>query len=306
MKIYIKTCFLLFSLFFTGCSDSKIGLFVKSFIFPISHETIHLEDQTTSLYYTIKKGKDPKTLLFFISGSGYTSLQYFLGNYFDELNADVEIFALQKRTVSNRTTGMFGKPDRFDTENIFDHWVKDNLFFIRKILSEKRESDKKVILFGVSEGATVAAKLTTLIPEVTHLVVLGSGGYEQSEELKRSFAGYEIDFEEVYEEIRKNPEDVNREFLGNPFKYWSHILFVNPMMFYSEISIPILLGIGDKDESVPVESARFLKHEFERLGKPNLKYIEFFDCNHVLTDLNQKSHRKEFFDEMITWSNMSS
>ncbi len=182
MKRY-KTIYLLaFSLFLTGCAGSKAGLFFQSIISPVPYESIELEDRKTYLYYKIEKGKNPKALIFFISGSGHTSLQYYLSDYFEEFDANVEVFALQKRTVSNRTTGMLGKPDNFDMENTFENWVNDNHFFIRKVLSDKRDDDKKIILFGVSEGATVAAKLTTLIPEVTHLVILGSGGFEQSEE----------------------------------------------------------------------------------------------------------------------------
>jgi len=302
----MKTHLLIISLFIlTGCAGSKANLFFQSIFSPTSYEIIELEDKTTSLYYRIEKGNDPNTIIFFIPGSGHTSLQYYLSDYFKEFDANVEIYSLQKRAVSNRATGMFSKPDDFDKENIFENWVSDNLVFIRNILSVKLDNDKNIILFGVSEGATVVAKLATLIPEVTHLVVLGGGGYEQSKELEISFAEYQINFENVYQEIKKSPEEIKKTFLGHPYRYWSHILFVNPMEFYSKIQIPILLAIGKKDENIPVESARFLQKEFDRLKKTNFKYIEYENCNHVLIDSNQKSHRKDFFEEIINWSKIN-
>ena len=257
------------------------------------------------MYYEIEK-KDTKksnAIIFFISGSGYSSLQYYLKPYFKNLNFNTKIYALQKRNISNRTTGIFEKPNNFDKENIFGNWVKDNTYFINKIISKEENRDKDIILFGVSEGANVAAKVTTLIPRITHLVILGSGGLAQSEELQMLYPKHKDKIKDVFTDIHKHPNSTQKEFLGHPYIYWSNILFEDPMNYYSKINIPILLAIGEKDKSVPVESARFLIDEFKKLKKSNLKYIEYKNCNHILTDNNQKNHKKDFFKIMVDWYN---
>ncbi len=257
------------------------------------------------MYYEIEKkdAKKSNAIIFFITGSGYSSLQYYLKPYFENLDLNTKIYALQKRNISNRTTGVFKKPNNFDKENIFSNWVKDNTYFINKIISKEENKDKDVILFGVSEGATVAAKVTTLIPRITHLVILGSGGLPQSEELQILYPKYKDNFKDIFADIRKHPNSTQKEFMGHPYIYWSNVLFENPMNYYSIINIPVLLVIGEKDKSVPVESARFLRDEFKKLKKSNLKYIEYKNCNHILTDNNQRNHKKDFFKIMVDWYN---
>ena len=293
---------LLFILIFTGCS-SKLNLFVKSFVQPIPYSTIVLEDGTKTLYYEIEKKSAHKSnaIIFFITGSGYASLQYYLKPYFENLDLNTKIYALQKRNISNRTTGIFEKPKRFDKENIFDNWVKDNAYFIHKIISKEENRDKEIILFGVSEGATVAAKVATLVPRVTHLVILGSGGLPQSQELKILHPKYKEQFTKIFADICKHPNSTKKDFMAHPYIYWSHILFENPMEYYAKINIPILLAIGEKDKSAPVESARFLRDAFRKLKKSNLKYIEYKNCDHILTDNHQVNHKKAFFKAMVDW-----
>lgn len=200
LKCVIAICgFLLF----TGCT-SKAGLFVKSFTNPTPYHEFTLEDGTKSLCYEIEKNstKSSNTIIFFITGSGYSSLQYYFKHYFEDLDFGTKIYALQKRGVENRTTGLLSKPAHFDGENVFENWVHDNRFFIEHIMAKPENREKEVILFGVSEGANVAAKIASTTNAITHLVIVGSGGLSQAEELKLLYPKQKNQFEEIYEDIQ--------------------------------------------------------------------------------------------------------
>lgn len=67
------------------------------------------------------------------------------------------------------------------------------------------------------------------------------------------------------------------------------------------LDIPILLAVGEKDQSVPVVSARYLRDAFSRLEKSNLTYIEYENSNHVLVDQNGYDHKKALFETMVDW-----
>jgi pimeloyl-ACP methyl ester carboxylesterase len=290
-------------LIFTGCS-SKTTLFVQSIVSPVSYKSITFEDNASSLYYTLHKGKHPKTVIFFIPGSGYSSLQYYFKEYFKDFHAPADIYALQKRHIQNRTTGLLGKPKYFDRDNTFTQWITDQKYFIHTVLNSYPDRYTKVILLGISEGATVAVKLSLNLPQVTHLAILGGGAYAQGKELRILYKNQGIDFDTIYADIHRHPHSLKRNFLGHPYRYWSPILSVEPMRFYEQINIPVLAAIGEKDQNTPVESARFLKESFQTLNKKNLTYLEYSGCDHFLNDADGINHKKEFFDALIRWSNI--
>jgi esterase/lipase len=72
---------------------------------------------------------------------------------------------------------------------------------------------------------------------------------------------------------------------------------IDPLPHFLKLNIPILIGIGEKDESVPVESARFLEAKFKEAGKDNLIVRVYPGSNHRLSG-NGVSHRSEFFAEV--------
>lgn len=64
-----------------------------------------------------------------------------------------------------------------------------------------------------------------------------------------------------------------------------------------QINIPIFVGIGSGDESVPVESARFLESKFSEQGKHNLIVKVYPGADHRL-NANGVSYRSEFFAQL--------
>jgi pimeloyl-ACP methyl ester carboxylesterase len=278
-------------------------MFVSGNIKPLKLHEVTFDDGYTSGFYTIQKGAAPEinTLLFFVGGSGNVSHNYYLQKYFEEMHGHISIYALQKRYVGQREIGLFGASGSFYKYNHYAQLVQDQKEFIQYILANSDHVGKKIIIFGVSEGGNIAAQLASEIAEITHLMILGSGGMIGIDEFKLWGDKHGIDFEKINKEVERFPDSVEKKVLGQTYKYWASILPVDPMASLKKLEIPIFAAFGESDEMVPVESVHFLRDEFKRQGKENLTVKIFPDCNHVLDDSAGKNHRGELFRLAARW-----
>ncbi len=280
-----------------------MGMFISANINPLESAEIKFKDGHTSSFYTVQKGNasETDTLLFFIGGSGNVSHNYYLRTYFEELPGNITIYALQKRYVGHRETGLFEPSSLFHEYNHYPQLVQDQKEFVQYILSNTDYTAKRIIIFGVSEGGNIAAKVSSEIHEITHLILLGSGGMMGIEEFKLWGNRHNMDFEQISQAVAKYPNSIGKMALGHTYKYWSSVLSVDPMDSLEKLEIPIFAAIGENDEMVPVESLYFLSNEFIRREKKNLTVKIFPDCNHVLNDSTGKSHRGELFQLAARW-----
>lgn len=295
-----------FTMLLMACNSLKyMGYICDATFSPPQKKTMVMEDGYASTYFSIQKGKGKADkVIFLISGSGYNSIKYYLKSYFSTLDGNYKIFALQKRYISSWTTELFRKPSMpFNEFNYFDLWVKDQNYFINKILSDERNIYEKMILFGVSEGGTTAAKVAAVNDKISNLVIVGSGGLKFEEELRILIknSGMALDLDIIYTDIKENPNNIERSFYGHPYKYWNSVLFIDPMEFYNKITVPILVAQGEHDKSTPIESGRFLRDEFNKQGKTNLTFIEYKGADHTLKSADGKEGLKDFFEKMNEW-----
>ncbi len=295
-----------FTMLLMCCSSVKyMGYICDATFSPPKKNTIVMEDGYTTTYFSINKGKGkPDKVIFFISGSGYNSIKYYLKHYFSTLKGNYKIYALQKRYISSWTTEIFRKPSKqFNEHNYFDVWVTDQNYFINKILNGEGSNYEKMILFGVSEGGTTAAKIATINNKISNLVIVGSGGIKFEEELRILIknSGMAVDLDALYIDIKESPSNIERTFYGHPYKYWNSVLFLDPMEFYNKITVPILVAQGEYDTSTPIESGRFLRDEFNKLGKTNLTFMEYKGADHILKNENGNEGLKDFYEKMNEW-----
>lgn len=280
-------------------------MFVLANMAPLRSYEYKFGDGYTATYYMHQKGDYEKTdvIDFFIGGSGHTSHNYYLRQYFNDCIGDITIYALQKRYVGKRETGMNRASKKFDYYNYHSQLVADQKEFILWVLSNNDFKDKKIVLFGVSEGGNLSVQLASEIDKITHLMVLGSGCLPAMEEFRIWGNKNNIDFDLFYQEVKKHPNSIERRAAGQTYKYWASILPFKPMDYFKSISIPIFVAIGEQDEMVPVESVYFLQSEFNKSGKDNLFVKIFKNCNHVLDDSEGKNHRAELFHIVSKWWN---
>jgi pimeloyl-ACP methyl ester carboxylesterase len=207
----------------------------------------------------------------------------------------------KKRYVRHRETGEFTPSDDFYRYNHYPQLIKDQKDFIQTILSKQDHVGKQVIIFGVSEGGNISARLASELQLATHLMILGSGGMVGIDEFRLWGKRYNIDFDLIYQDVKEHPNSIERMILGHTYKYWASVLPVDPMQSLKDLSIPILVAIGGNDEMSPVESVHYLKSEFKRLNKGNLTVKIFADCDHGLNDSAGINHRGELFQIASMW-----
>ncbi|NLY55290.1 MAG: hypothetical protein GX058_02135 [Firmicutes bacterium] len=284
----------------------KLSYLWNSIFNPPKSGTLRLEDGYQATYYQIKLGKEqPEALIFFFTGSSPESLRYYFKSYFKGLDINATVFALQKRHVRQFS---IKASEQYMTDNYLERWLSDDAYFIKYILENyDRPLPPKIIAFGVSEGGNRALSAAAAFSEITHLVVLGSGGLPQAEELKilsKYYGGTPEFFNQKYQEILSDPDATDRFFLGCPYKYWSHILFFDPLPYYVNLDKPIFVAFGENDRSVPVQSGYVLRDRFEELGKDNLFFLELPDCNHAFVDSQGVSQKNKVFAAVQEWAGL--
>jgi pimeloyl-ACP methyl ester carboxylesterase len=264
-------------------------------------QTFQYKDGGSSIYYVLTVGDAPQpdTAVFFYGATGCPSWKSVMPGYVSGFTVSARVFVLNKRFVLDRSTGMFDCGQDFHLANNPDRWVADYSEFIAAQISAITPKPRNVVLVGVSEGALPAAKIAGLLPEVTHLAIIGSGGYSMRKSLatlkQRGAIGFDVD--SGWKKIAADPRSIENNWYGNPYRWWSDIIDIEPLPDFLKLNIPVIVGIGEQDESVPVESARFLASQFKEAGKSNLILNVYPGADHRLNG-NGISHRGDFFAEL--------
>lgn len=252
-------------------------------------------------YYILREGnKNKENLIVYIGGSGYgsvlglkedgrwkeTTLAYTLHN---TLLSDFDILIPEKMNIK---MGKNHRNERKILENYtLDQRVATAILVIDKYL--KRNLYENVILLGFSEGGYILPRIYLNLKnqnKISGLAVLACGGLSQYESFKilsnKNYSypeGYKMELkriEQVAKDIKKNPDNINKRFLGLAYKRWSTFMFYRSLDDLVEIDIPIFMGQGEKDMMSAVESARIVEKKFSEMKKNNLTYVEYQNKRH--------------------------
>ena len=258
-------------------------------------------DGGKSTYYSFNTGSaaQPNSVLFFYGATGCPSWKSVMPGYVAGLTADARIFVLNKRHVADRSSGLFDCGRDFHLANNPERWIADYSEFIAVQLKNISPKPRNIVLVGVSEGAIPAVKIAAQSSAVTHLVIIGSGGYSMRQSLStlRQKGATSFDVGAGWNEIASNPRSIEKNWYGNRYRWWSDVMDIAPIDDYLKLNVPILIEIGEQDQSVPVESARFLEEAFQKAGKNNLVVRVYPGADHRL-NRNGLSLRSDFFAEL--------
>ncbi len=258
-------------------------------------------DGGSSIYYsfTVGDASQPDTAVFFYGGTGCPSWKSVMPGYVNGLAVSARVFVLNKRFVPDRSIGLLDCGREFYLANNPNQWIADYSEFIAAQLDSNAPKFKNVVLVGVSEGALPATKVAGMTPEITHVAIIGSGGYSMRKSLvtlaQRSTIWFDV--ESGWKKVAADPRSIEKDWYGNPYRWWSDVMDIDPLPDFLKLNIPIIVGIGEKDESVPVESTFFLESKFKEAGKNNLILKVYPESDHRLNG-NGISHRSEFFAEL--------
>lgn len=264
-------------------------------------KTFTYRDGGTATFHTFTIGKEtgPEVAVFFYGGSGCRSWASVMPGYVEGLTANARVFALDKRFVVGPSNAPRACGNNFNALNTPQQWVSDYSEFIRAQLVAAPVRPKRVLLVGVSEGGLVAARVATLLPEVTHLAIIGDGAWTMRESLRKLYRDQVIPFDvdAEWKKIEADRNSLQREWLGNPFRWWADIMDLSPLDDLLMLKIPIVVGFGEHDRSVPVESAFALKSAFDARHKDNITLIVYPAADHRL-GAGPISYRPRFFEEV--------
>jgi pimeloyl-ACP methyl ester carboxylesterase len=258
----------------------------------------HYRDGGSSIYYAFTIGDvlPSDTVVFFYGGTGCPSWKSVMPGYVSGLTAGTHVIVLNKRFVPDRSSGLFDCGRDFHLANNPDQWLADYSEFIASQISLLTPKPKNVVLVGVSEGALTATRVAGQSRAITHLAIIGSGGYSMRKSLatlaQRGAIWFDVDSGRA--KIATDPRSIEKNWYGNPYRWWSDVMDIEPLPDFLKLDIPVLVGIGEQDQSVPLESARFLESQFQAAGKRNLILKVYPGADHRLVG-DGVSHRSEFF-----------
>lgn len=171
------------------------------------------------------------------------------------------------------------------------------LAFVQK---KYKVNSKRVVVFGYSEGAQVAARLAATDKKVTHCMAFVGGGLNQffneiinyrisaqKNEISHQEAQTSIDslFNE-FQKIYNNPGSTRDFWFGHTYLRWSSFCAVPTIEYLTKLSIPIYIAQGTMDESTSILSSDYIRLEFLRLKKNNLTQRIYPDCDHMFNKMS--------------------
>ncbi len=286
-----------------GCASSNRLLHMYgSTALPARTQTF--ADGGQSVYYGFQlqgEGVDRtvRTQVFLIGGSGCPSWKSVLPDYVKGLRQPANVWAMNKRWVTDRSTGFWDCGHAFDRDNRPAHWLADQAAFIRARLAEAPPPVTRVMVVGVSEGAWVAGQLARDASlGVTHLVLIGSGAWSLRRNLE--VLGVQWNGSDGGTKIQRSPHSLTERWWGHPHQWWSDVLDLDPLPGLLALDVPIWAAMGAEDTSVPVASVQALASSFADHGKPNLTVTVYPGANHLLQGATV-DHRQALFSALSAW-----
>ncbi|MGC4045453.1 MAG: hypothetical protein QM758_16805 [Armatimonas sp.] len=290
-------------------------------------------------FYVHAPGRPPwRNLVLFLSGStpdpsfSYELkdgklVSYFWGHKdYEQLPPDYAFAVIAKRgregaINENAPDGETGPPDVYLKKNSLDYrvWQADQTInYCRKNLLS---ASPKIIVYGHSEGAPVAAKLGTVNRSITHLGFWCGNALPDYYEFilmqrKEFYSGKITDAEaqqkidtllEDYKTIFAAPKDTHPHNDSHMYtkKRWSSYA-EPPLNHLLRIRIPIFLQVATLDDNAPIETTYIVPLEFTRLGKRNLTYRVGVGWDHSLNSVDaagkKTSHWNTVFQEFFQWT----
>lgn len=244
------------------------------------------------IHYTISKPAQKAPLVLFVQGSGCVPPFVGLGTP----NRSSTIFnyvplAQQGRYAAMVVDKPYGPaappqgepgvatacPKEFNAFFSYDSWLATLQAALRHALALPYVDARRVLVIGVSEGATMAAGLARAVPEVTDVALLGASGTSQAFDfaanIYRSNAGDEDalrrlqELDAAVDAIHADPKSSTRFAWGHTYLRWSSFFAQAPGEDLLQSKARVYFASGMQDSSVPVLSTEVAYARLHALGR---------------------------------------
>lgn len=180
----------------------------------------------------------------------------------------------------NDSSGTF--PKKYIERNDLDYYICRNEYVIRYLQKQNWISKKALVVAGHSEGSTIAAKLASIYPEITHLIYSGGNPMGRIVTLIERLRAIETDTArlaeaqfEYWQRVVTNPNNVISN--GDTYKA-TNDFSVPPFRYLEKLSIPVLISYGTKDAGTPYND--YLRVEMIRQKKNNFTFKDYVGAEH--------------------------
>jgi predicted esterase len=169
-----------------------------------------------------------------------------------------------------------GCPAAFNASFSYDSWLAALRDALRHALTLPWVDSSRVLVFGTSEGAVMAAGLARTVPEVTHVALIGGTGTSQlfdfAANVQRGTASDEDklaalrEIDATVDAIRADPRSTTKFAWGHTYLRWSTFFAQSPGEDLAQSKARVYLASGMQDESVPILSTEVAYARLRALG----------------------------------------
>ncbi|WP_229411908.1 prolyl oligopeptidase family serine peptidase [Massilia sp. Root1485] len=170
-----------------------------------------------------------------------------------------------------------GCPAAFNANFSYDTWLDTLRGALRHALALPWVDGSRVLVFGVSEGAVMAAGLARALPEVTHVALIGGTGTSQLFDFAANAyrAGTNDDdtlarlrdIDATVDAINADPRSSVKFAWGHTYLRWSSFFAQAPGENLVQSKARVWLASGMRDDSVPVLSTEVAYALLRALGR---------------------------------------
>lgn len=209
------------------------------------------------------------------------------------------------------STGLF--PKKYSDRNLLTYYVDRNIEIIKYLQKQTWVSDEQLVVAGHSEGSTVAAKMASIFPSISHLIYAGGNPMgrimsivqrERARETYTDSTRYGENVVDYWQQVvddktsmdatQRDPYQTTYEFSYPPFEY------------LKDLKIPVLVCYGTKDMTAPFND--FLRIDCIRNEKNNFQFNAYVGTEHnffPLTTEGKPNYDIDNWDKVandwITW-----
>lgn len=289
------------------------------------------EGKDTITYYLKNYTEKPRNLVVFIQGTDAhpifsyslkedkTTISRWFGDDYTHLDPSYTYAIIPKPGMAGiYNEAELSVPREYYEKNYLDYRVHQVDTAIRDIMSRHLENPDKVIVYGHSEGAVIAAPLALKNKNITHLGFWSGNVLNNFYEFSlfnriASLEGKQSDslahtnimgILEWYKSVIEHPNSTATDHFGFTNKRWSSYEKA-PIAHLLELDIPIYAYFATEDESTPIETAYLLPVQFMQQRKENLTFEVCIGCDHgYVVEKNGKkiSHWTKTFKKFMDWT----
>ena len=255
------------------------------------------EDGSLITYYleTRNDEKRSKELFILFQGSDYNSIRNNPNiNKIKTILPDTDILTIEKYGITDTLPYSNDYRDSIPKEYLdFDNPIQ-RVFDANMVITSlmKNFRYEKIFVFGGSEGAIIAYLLASKYRYVHATITIGGGGRYFIDDIIHSIiCSNELSEDEKKENIEgikqfsqyilsQDALDFNMSEHG--FSWWKTMFSLDSQEVISNISTPLLILQGGKDDSASPEKATEMINALRQSGKNNIDYLFYQEYDHSL------------------------